>query len=127
MLYPYTLIWGNRPQEELENPSKSKSKFAFFGWVLFRDFESNRSQFTYAINDILNGVRGSEKFFFPASGQLFFKDAVFGKHGDLIVTVMRNGMDIDEDADGASPIPVMAVEAPHHAHVSEATSFEINV
>lgn len=53
------------------------------------------------VHELKNGLQGEDKFFFPSKGRFFFKDALFGHKGDLVVKCSYNGDETGDPNPGA--------------------------
>ncbi|KAK2758179.1 hypothetical protein FQN54_004023 [Arachnomyces sp. PD_36] len=54
-------------------------------------FDQAKKNLGNLVHEFKNALEGNEKFYFPSRGRFFFKDAVFGHNGDLVVKCAYNG------------------------------------
>jgi hypothetical protein len=81
-----------------------------FATYFDKAFPAAISRFNSFEKDLVAGLAGQQKFYFPASGTFFFKNPMLNFQGDLICSVGFNGT--DNDIPGAPPRSLAENKAP---------------
>ncbi|KJK66656.1 hypothetical protein P875_00127979 [Aspergillus parasiticus SU-1] len=70
---------------------KQELRYDSYGAEISQRISDAKENLENLVHELKNGLQGEDKFFFPSKGRFFFKDALFGHKGDLVVKCSYNG------------------------------------